>query len=24
LNTPWNDSVDILHYVNGIIEAPQK
>jgi hypothetical protein len=20
----WNDSVDILHYVNGIIEAPQK
>ncbi len=24
LNTPWNDSVDILHYVNGIIEDPQK
>jgi hypothetical protein len=24
LNTPWNDSVDILHHVNGIIETHQK
>jgi hypothetical protein len=23
LNNPWNDSVDVLHYVNNIIRAKQ-
>lgn len=24
LNYPWNDSVDVLHYINGIIDSRQK
>lgn len=24
LNNPWNDSVDILQHINGIINSPQK